>query len=293
MQIIRLLQVFVISWVLVLPTESPAADNATNICRFGIPPWQKGRSFNEERKKYLPFLQWLSSQTNCKFVPVGATSYEDLIEKITTGKVHLAELAAVTYVQAKKTNPETQLLATGLTWNKDHSKLIDSYRSVIVSLKKHKNIETLYDLQGMPVGFVNQESSSGFVYPASLIREKDINHETYFSKTYFLGSHPNVTDAIVAGSIMAGATSDKNFSIAKQKHGDVFNVLWRSPEIPNVLIAAHPSLADSVRNTLIIQLPHVPSELLTELKFIKGFVVKPDSFYDVTRTVLEHGGMPD
>lgn len=268
----------------------PASYADTTICRFGIPPWQKGRSFNEERKKYLPLLKWMSTQTDCKFVPIGATSYEDLIKKIAQGKVQVAELGAVSYVQAKKQNPEIQLLATALSWNADKTKLIDAYHSVVVTLKKHSLINTLQDLKGKSFGFVNHESSSGFAYPSTLIKAEGINYETFFSKYFFLGSHPNVTDAIVAGSIVAGATASSNYEAAQKKHGDIFKVLWKSPPIPNVLFASHPSLPPKIRKQLLDVLPQVDGTLLEDMTLIKGFVIRPDSFYDVTQTVLEQGG---
>lgn len=262
----------------------------TEVCRFGIPPWQKGRAFNVERKKYLPLLKWMTEQTGCKFVPVGASSYEDLIEKITQGKVHMAELAAVSYVQAKKQNPEVDIVATATTWNADKTKLIDSYHSVIVTLKKYEDINTLQDLKGKPMGFVNQESSSGFVYPSTLLKTGEgIDYEHFFNKYFFLGSHPNVTDAIVAGSVMAGANSNKNFEAAQKKHGDIFKVLWTGPPIPNVLFASHPSLPAAVREKLEETLPQAGSELFKGIGLVKGFVIRPDSYYNITRIMLAQG----
>ncbi len=282
--------IFIVTLLLIFTTTAfPVVYADTpQICRFGVPPWQKGRSFKEERKKYLPLLKWMTKQTGCKFVPVGASSYEDLIDKISQGKVHVTELGAVPYIQVKKKNPEVDILATALVWNTAKTELIDSYRSLIVTLAKNDDINSLQDLKGKKIGFVNHESTSGFVYPsASMKQEEDIDYETFFEKHFFLGSHPNVTNAIVAGSIMAGATYDKNLEAAQKKHGKIFKVLWKSKPIPNVLLASHASLPDSVRQKLIEVLPQADIELFKDISLMKGFVIRTDSFYDEVRTVLD------
>lgn len=281
---------FTITLLLVFTsTLSPsiyAAD--TEICRFGVPPWQKGRSFKEERKKYLPLLNWMSKQTGCKFVPVGANSYEDLINKISEGIVQVTELGAIPYIEVKKKNPDVDILATALVWNSAGDKLVDTYHSMIVALKKNEAVNSLQDLKGQKFGFVNRESTSGFVYPsASMKKEAGIDYETFFSKYFFLSSHPNVTDAIVAGSIVAGATYGTNLDAAQKKHGDIFKVLWESKPIPNVLLASHPSLPDSIKEKLIEVLPQANIELFKDISLMKGFVIRPDSFYDEVRAVLE------
>ncbi|WP_353572131.1 phosphate/phosphite/phosphonate ABC transporter substrate-binding protein [Candidatus Albibeggiatoa sp. nov. BB20] len=275
------------SSIIIFPTLAQATD--TSVCRFGIPPFQKAISFNEERKKYLPLLNWLTEQTGCKFVPVGAFSYEDLIKKITLGTVHVAELGAVSYIQAKNKNPKINMIATALTWNESKTELIDSYRSLVITLKKYKDINHLQDLQDKSIGFVNETSSSGFVYPAILIKKNEhIDYEVFFSKTLFLGSHPNVTGALANDSIVAGVTSNKNLEEAQRIYGDIFKVLWKSPPIPNVLFASHPSLPINIRQKLEELLPQTKVELFEGIGLIKGFVIRPDDFYDVTRKILAY-----
>lgn len=259
----------------------------TGICRFGVPPWQKGRSFSEERKKYLPLLNWLTEQTGCKFVPVGAKSYEDLIDKISQGAVHVTELGAIPYIEVKKQNPDVNILATALVWNSAGDKLVDTYHSLIITLKDNEAVNSLQDLKGQKFGFVNRESTSGFVYPsAAMKKEAGIDYETFFSKHFFLSSHPNVTNAIVAGSIVAGATYSTNLEAAQKKHGDIFKVLWKSKPIPNVLLASHASLPEKVKQKLIEVLPQANIELFKDISLMKGFVIRPDSFYDEVRAVL-------
>ena len=112
-----------------------------------------------------------------------------------------------------------------------------------------------------------------------------INPSTFFSKIYFLGTHPRVTDAIVAGSVDAGATWDFNLLRAVKKHGDVFKPIYKV-QIPNLTIVAHPSLPDRISSRIRKILPTINPSLIKDVP-PAGFVVRPDSFYGEVRLLLE------
>lgn len=258
------------------------------VCRFGLPPWHKGRDYyNEVRKAYQPMLDWLTERTGCQFISVGSANYDAVVEQLVTGKVQLAELGPVTYVLATQRSPHVRLLLTTLIWNIEKTKLVDSYYGYILTLKSNKEINTIEDLKGKPFGFVNLDSTSGYVYPNALLRKQGINPKTFFGKLHFLGSHPNVTDAIVAQSIVAGATWQPNLINAVKKHGDVFKVVLQTPLIPNMCIVTHPSLPEAIRTKIEQLLPTIDPSLLEGTGWA-GFVVRPDSFYeDIRQLVLQ------
>lgn len=256
------------------------------VCRFGIAPEQKEKNPNKLRKMHKPLLDWLSEQTGCRFVPINAKDYEDLINKLSKGVVHIAEMGAVSYVQAKRKNPQIELLLATLQEKPDGSGLADAYQGYIFTLKKYSNINSLNDLKGGAFGFVNFNSSSGFQYPNALLIEHGIHYENFFSETHFLGSHPNVSDAVAAGSIIAGATWQYNYADAVKKHGDIFKVLAKTPPIPTRAVAFHPNLPESFRGKIKQALLNVPRELVKDLSAL-GYVERPDSFYDSTRQIVK------
>ncbi|MBF0188292.1 MAG: phosphate/phosphite/phosphonate ABC transporter substrate-binding protein [Magnetococcales bacterium] len=290
---VRLVTVLVLGILLAvvsapLPADAgPVADEAPMpVCRFAIPPWQKGVDFKEIRKKYMPLMRYMTEKSGCRFVAVGAKDYDDLVAKLVSGKVMVAELGAVTYIRAKNLNAAIEPLATVMSWNHDKSALVDYYNSYIVSLRNNKEVKTLHDLKGKPFGFVNRRSSSGFLYPSRLLMEEGVDYERFFGRTFFLGSHANVTDAVVAGSIAAGTSSQNNLLKAIKKHGDIFKVLWKSPPIPNVLFASHPEMPEAVRRKVQEALPLIDSDRQDLPLRHRGFSIRPDSFYDVTRKIM-------
>ena len=260
------------------------------VLRFGIPPWQKSQSVDEIREQYRPLLEWLGTQVGYRFVVVGGRSYEDMIDLIARGNVQFAVLSPVPYVQAKRKNPELELLLTELKWNEAHTATVDFYLGYIITRKDRADLTTAADLKGKRLGFVNVESTSGWRYPNAMLLAAGLDVRTG-STALFLGSHPRVTDAIEAGSVDAGATWDFNLAEAIRKHGDVFKVIMRSPPIPNICMVAHPSVPAELRARIRTLLPTASAELFGKTP-MQGYVVRPDAFYDVVRTLIDTDVIP-
>ncbi len=262
-----------------------AAEDPRPVVRFGIPPWQKAQNEDDIREQYQGILDWLSERIGYRFVVVGGRSYEDMIELVAQGNVQLAVLSPVPYVQAKRKNPDLDLLLTELKWNEAKTERLDSYLGFIVARKDRDDLNTVADLRGKRVAFVNLESTSGWRYPNSQLQAQGIDIRAQ-ATALFLGSHPRVTDAVVAGSVDAGATWDFNLHEAVVKDGEVFKVLLRTPPIPNICLVAHQSLTAALRARIRDLLPSAPAEVFAKAPMC-GYVAHPDSFYDVVRTLMD------
>lgn len=262
-----------------------AAEDTRPVLRFGIPPWQKSQSEDEIREQYQAVLDWLGERIGYRFVVVGGRSYEDMIELVAQGNVQLAVLSPVPYVQAKRKNPDLDLLLTELKWNEAKTERLDSYLGFIVTRQDRADLNTVTDLRGKRVAFVNLESTSGWRYPNALLMAQGVDIRTQ-ATALFLGSHPRVTEAVVAGSVDAGATWDFNLKEAEQKHGQVFKILLRTPPIPNICLVAHQSVPAALRARIRELLPTAPAAVFANAPMC-GYVVHPDAFYDVVRTLID------
>lgn len=250
---------------------------------FGVPPWQRGQSVDDIRRLYRPMLDYLQERIGARITLVSSSTYEDMIDYLATGRVHFGTISPRPYIQAKARNGGIELLLTELSWTPDRTARTDSYRGLIVALKSRDDLRTLADLRGRRFAFVTAESTSGFRYPAAILRNAGIDHRRDFAESVFVGSHPRVTDAIAAGSVDAGATWDFNQAQAIDKHGDVFKTL-AAVAIPNLCIAAHPSMPPEIRAAIRAALLSVDPTLLEGLP-TAGYVERPDSFYDVVRSL--------
>jgi phosphonate transport system substrate-binding protein len=256
---------------------------ADPLYRFGVPPWQRGQSVDDIRRLYKPLLEYLGRATKAKIVIVTARNYEDMVHNFADGRVDFGTISPVPYVLVQRLNPGVKLLLTELSWDPTHTKRIDSYQGMIVTLRARDDINAVEDLRGKRMGFVSEESTSGFVFPSAYLRSIGIDYRTDLLSYAFLGSHPRATDALVAGSVDAAATWDFNLNQAVPKHGDVFKVIFQTA-IPNLLIATHPSLPDKAREAIKAALLNVDDELLKGLP-TGGYVERPESFYDVIRKI--------
>ncbi|HYE00693.1 MAG TPA: phosphate/phosphite/phosphonate ABC transporter substrate-binding protein [Alphaproteobacteria bacterium] len=253
--------------------------------RFGVTPWQRGQTFDDIRPLYRPLLDHLGRALPASFTLIGARSYEEMRDYLIEGQVDVAAISPAPYVMAKARNPGIELIATELSWNEDRSAHVDSYTGMIVALRDRADITGVADLKGKVFGFVSESSTSGYQVPSAMLRRMGIDHRSHFARSLFLGSHPRVTDALVAGSIDAGATWDFNLRQATAKHGDVFKIVQTFPPIPNLCIAAHPGMPQPMRARLRAALLAVEPSLLQGLSAV-GYVERPDSFYDPVRAIV-------
>lgn len=268
-----------------MPTMGIRAEEPLPVYRFGVPPWQVGESVDDIVKLYQPMVEWLGRQIDARFVIVGARDYNQMVELMANESLHVASTSPIPFVLAQSRNPRVRMLATELSWSIGGEKMDTVYDAFIVARADRDDIDSLESLRGKRFGFVRTQSTSGYIYPVAYLIGQGIDYEAFFGRTYFLGSHPRVTDAIAAGSIDAGVTWDFNLGQAIRKHGPIFKILAVTGTIPNLGIATNGSLAPDVQAAIRDALPRIDESLLEGLPSA-GYVVKDDAYYDSVRAVL-------
>ena len=99
-------------------------------------------------------------------------------------------------------------------------------------------IKSITDLKDKRVGFVDEKSASGRIYPLAMLKKRKINTDKFFKEIKFFGQHENVMKALVKGDIDVAAVYAND---AKAKTGAwtrftpeaKVKVLWVSQAIPN------------------------------------------------------------
>lgn len=253
--------------------------------RFGVTPWQHGQSNDDIRALYKPLLEWLGRRVGAEFAIVGAAGYGETIDLLANEAIDLAAISPVPFVLAKLRNPKVNMLATELSMDFGNRWKTPSYEGFIIARADRNDIPDLESLRGTRFGFVRQQSTSGYVYPVAQFIRRGIDYKTFFSRVYFLGSQPRVTDAIASGSIDAGATWDYNLKQAIHKHGPVFKIIAKTGTIPNLGIAANSSVSIEMQNKIRAALLQAEEPLFRGLP-AAGYVVKDDSYYDPVRDVV-------
>src|SRR5262249_15792127 len=122
-----------------------------------------------------------------------------------------------------------------------------TYRGLVIK-RFDSGINSLADLEGKRVAFVDRKSASGYLYPRALLVGKGINPERSFKETIFAGSHERVIAAVLLGPAHAGATCAGAVEAAKFKGLPTFDlkILAETDPIPHDAIAVRADLDEAL-----------------------------------------------
>ena len=158
-------------------------------------------------------------------------NYTGMIDALKNKKIEFAILSSMTYVVAEEQTEIKVLLKK--TWSNG-----PFYFSAIVTSAKNK-IKKISDLKGKTIAFVDEKSTSGYLYPQIALQKNKIQTQD-FKKVVFSGNHAASVEMLESGQVDAIAvfSDDEKGRIgawdrfAKSKKFKV-RVLWMSEPIPN------------------------------------------------------------
>jgi phosphonate transport system substrate-binding protein len=149
----------------------------------------------EEGQSWQPFMLHLEQTLGLKIEYKTTATYESFLEELKKGTFDLANIGPLQYIEVRgKYEPVART-----SRNDD-----DSYTGIIIA---GEGINTLADLKGKKIGFVSEDSTSGYLFPLMLLADQNLLPERDFTPV-FLGSHTKVAQAVLAGKLAAGACFD-------------------------------------------------------------------------------------
>ncbi|UXR64646.1 phosphate/phosphite/phosphonate ABC transporter substrate-binding protein [Bdellovibrio bacteriovorus] len=182
------------------------------------------------REQGLALAKELQAKLN---IPVNiyiSKNYAGLVEAMKTKKVDFAFFSSSTYVFAEQQAQAKVLLKK--VWNHPY------YYSVIVT-PKNSGIKKLKDLKGKRIAFVDDKSSSGYLYPQVALRKIGLQDKD-FKEVAFTGNHQASIQFLEAKKVDAAAVfsdDEKGLEGAWEKFGTdkkaKYRILWMSAPIPN------------------------------------------------------------
>lgn len=187
----------------------------------------------------------LEKQTGLRIKASVATSYSAVIEALGAGKAEVAWLPPFSYVLAKE-KYDVDLLYIVAHFGKPF------YRGQIL-VRADSGVNTLADLKGKSIAFVDPASTSGHLYPKALFLKNGFQPERFFSHSVFAGSHNAVVLSVLKGEVDAGATYEGARSAVSKNFPEVYKelrVLAYTPQIPNDTICTRKNLDPAVREQL-------------------------------------------
>jgi phosphonate transport system substrate-binding protein len=230
-------------------------------------------------------------------VPVAvylSKSYASLNLALKQKKVDFAFLSSLGYVSSENETPLKVLLKK--VWNEPF------YFSVLLS-RRSENLLNLNSLKGKRITFVDEKSTSGYLYPMVELKKRGL-HLKDFKNVSFSGNHADSVEqlakqqtdviAVFADDAKGHLSAWKKY-IKDEKIKNDIKVLWVSQPIPNDPFVVrldyyerNPKMAHNVMFALIeIAEKYKAKENLREILSDKGFLPATSRQYDVVREMVK------
>jgi len=253
--------------------------SANNPIRMMFVPSGDAQVILEEGREIARLLQGF---TGLHFKTSVATSYSAVIEAMGAGKVDIGWLATFSYVLAKD-KYDVELLLIVERFGKPF------YRGQIM-VRADSGIKTLADLKGKTMAYVDPASTSGHMYPKALIMSGGHDPESFFSKSFFAGSHNAVVLSLLKGEVDAGAAYDGIRAAVAGSYPNIYKkikVIAYTEDIPNDTVTARKGLSPELKARIKEGLKHLAKTPKGEkvLKRVYGIsgLMDLDAFFDPVR----------
>lgn len=273
---------------LMLSTGSATAIGQERDLRFGFTPVL---SESEMRAEFEPLMTYLSDAIGRKVTLYIATNYGDLRTQIEAGNVDIGSFSPFAYVDAMR-GGKIRIIAQSIL---DGSA---TYRGLVIA-RKDSGLRSVSDLEGKRFAFVDQKSTSGYVYPRAMLVEKGVDPARYFKDTFFAGSHDKVIAAVLERQADAGAIYDGSLGVAKAKGVPVDDLVTLSSTdpIPHDAIAVRIGLDEALIQKIqaaLVDLDKSPAGraiIANSKKKLTGHVLADDALFDVVRRTAKIAGL--
>ncbi|SJZ40252.1 phosphonate transport system substrate-binding protein [Pilibacter termitis] len=215
------------------------------------------------------------------------------IEAMKSGKIDVLLVTPMSYWQAKEVaNAEPLVTTTSMGST--------PYKTVFIVGKKDTKTKSLEDLKGKSFAFVDQASSSGYMYPKStLINQLKLESDKlespgyFFKNVAFSGKHDSSIMGVVKGDYDAAAVAAQIIPQLVQagmiKEGDIRQIA-ETEEIPNAAFIVRSDLPKETKKKL--KEFYLNYENKEYFKTFYGsesvrFTEAKDSDYESTKKMLE------
>jgi phosphonate transport system substrate-binding protein len=276
----QFLKISLLVWMMLsLPAEAQQQGSAENPLRMMFVPSGDAQMILKGGKE---IAQLLYKATGLHFKTSIATSYAAVIEAMGAGKIDIGWLAAFSYVLAHDKYGVELLLVVQRFGS-------PFYRGQIM-VRADSGIQDLAGLKGKRFAFVDPASTSGHLYPKSLLMSEGFDPHSFFEKTVFAGSHNAVVLSIYKGEVDGGAAYDGSRVTVAKTFPDIFDkvhVIAYTKDIPNDTVSVRKELSVDLKMLIregLKQVSRSPqgSKVLKKLYGISGFT-DLDGLFDPVR----------
>lgn len=201
----------------------------------------------------------LEDLLGCEVEEIQASDYNAIIEALRTGKADMAYMGALALaLGAERAEIEPIVMKAE---DGDREKAV--YHSVLITSSANSDINSITDIKGKTMAFVDPDSTSGNLVPTAEIMkafpdyglnsEKLHTNGDFFEAVSFSGSHQAGLQAVIKGDVDVVPISDQilasEISKGSANEGDV-KIIHESGAIPAEAMVVAKSVDDETRTKL-------------------------------------------
>ncbi|MBI5076256.1 MAG: phosphate/phosphite/phosphonate ABC transporter substrate-binding protein [Nitrospirae bacterium] len=238
-------RIFIAQIIMVLVVLlSPARAFAEEEILIGLIPEE---NIFTQMDRHRPLAAYLTKKlgTGIRFTIL--SRYGDVLDRFMSRKMDGAFFGVFTSVLAME-----QLDAEPIVHpvNLDGASAVQSY----IFVRKDSNIQSIQDMKGKKIAFVDRATVTGYLYALSFLRERgvqDIN--TFFREVSFTGSHGSTIYAVLDGRADIGTAKSKIFQQLVKKDYSIKEelvILAKSREFPDTTLFLRKDLSSAKRQQI-------------------------------------------
>jgi len=124
----------------------------------------------------------------------------------------------------------------------------------IIFTRADSGISTVADMRGKRFAFVEKATTAGYVFPMAVLRENSVSDmDTFFSETYFAGSHDATVLEVFNRQADVGAAKNTIYYRVLENRpniADALRILYTSEKVPSNGLCLRPDIDPAVREKL-------------------------------------------
>jgi phosphonate transport system substrate-binding protein len=244
----------------------------------------------ETIRSYGLFFSYLEQKVGRPIELVQRKTYEETYELLRFGSLDMAMICTFIYVKGHNEIGLDLLAAPQVNGKAE-------YRSVII-VRADSKIEKFADLAGKRFAFTDPLSSSGRLYPLTLLKARGVEAGAFFSSTTYTYSHDNSVKAVVQGVVDGAAVDSMVFDQLVSKNPDLglsLRVIERSAWMPSppmiVSKRVDPALREAFRQALLTMHEDPEGKKILGDLGVEQFVLQQDEDYAPVRELARKAGM--
>jgi len=236
-----------------------------------------------------PVVAYMEKTLGVKVKDYVATDYAGVVEALRNKSADMGFMGPLQYVMAHKYAGAYPIL--GEVYGKKAS-----YVSRIF-VRKDSGIKSLSDLRGKTIAFTDPLSSSGYLYPLDLFKDKGLvkaKPEDFFRRVYYAGGDEQAIRSVLNNFTDSAGIGQFAYSLLKPAERDALVYIGESKPLPSHCIVVRKDLnagtVKAVQDALFALNEGPNTGLLKNLYGVDGYVkVTHKDFEEVEGVAREHG----